>query len=187
MKLLPAVILSLLAGQVLAAPGDILYIHGDDVNMRKAPSTSSDIVLKLSKGHKLVEFQREGAWVEVGADRTEGKSGWVSSSLVGKEFLGGSTKAPANPVFDKFQSAFNKLNAQLEKQTGITLFTKAENLGDGIIQITATNTWLSSKQSDKERNLLAIFQLWNEIEASGLPIAVYIVDKSDVRQMTMKR
>ena len=181
MKLLPTVFLSILAGQVLAAPGDILYIHGDVVNMRKAPSTSSDIVLKLSKGHKLVEFQRDGA------DRTGGKSGWVSSSLVGKEFLSGSTSAPHDPVFDKFQATLNEVNSNIKRQHGIMLFTKSENLGDGIVQLTATDEWLRTSQSNKDNSLQIVFKICDEIEGSGLPIAVYIVDENGNRQMTMKR
>lgn len=178
MKLLPTVILSLLAGQVLAAPGDILYTQGDSVNMRESPSASSNIVLKLNKGHELVEFQRKAEWVEVGAAKSNGKSGWISSSLVGKEFLGGATKTSNNPAFNKFKRSFDELNTNIKKQTGITLFTKAENLGDGIVQITATDTWLRAPHADKENSLQTIFKIWDAIEGTGLPIAVYITDEN---------
>lgn len=187
MKIIATIFGILIASHVFAAPGDILYVHGDVVNMREGPSTSSGIVLKLQKGHKLVEFQRKGKWVEVGADRTGGKSGWIHSSLIGNQFLGGSTKAPADPKFKKFKDAFNELNARIKRKTGITFFTKAENLGDGIVQVTATDTWLSAPQSDRESNLRTIFQLWDAAEGSGLPIAVYVVDKYGNQRMSMKR
>jgi uncharacterized protein YgiM (DUF1202 family) len=177
----------LIAGHVFAEPGDILFVHGDAVNMREGPSTSSGIVLKLQKGHKLVEFQRKGKWVEVGADRTGGESGWIHSSLVGEQFLGGSTKAPADPQFKKLKDAFSELNARIKSTTGITFFTKTENLGDGIVQVTATDTWLSAPQSDRESNLRTIFQLWKAAEGSGLPIAVYVVDKYGNQRMSIKR
>lgn len=187
MKFITALFGILMAGQVLAAPGDILYVHGDVVNMREGPSTSNSIVLKLNKGHKLVEFQRKGKWVEVGADRTGGKSGWIHSSLIGKQFLDGSTKAPADPNFNKFKAAFNELNARIKRKTGITFFTKSENLGDGIVQVTATDTWLSAPQADRESNLRTIFQLWDAADGSGLPIAVYVVDKYGNQRMSTKR
>ena len=187
MKIIAIIIGILMAGHVLAAPGDILYVHGDVVNMREGPSTSSGIVLRLHKGHKLMEFQRKGKWVEVGADRTGGKSGWIHSTLIGSQFLGGSTKAPADPKFKKFKGAFNELNARIKRKTGITFFTEAENMGDGIVQLTATDTWLSAPQPDRESNLRTIFQLWDAAEGSGLPIAVYVVDKYGNQQMSMKR
>ncbi len=187
MKLIAAMFGIFMASQVFAAPGDILYVHGDVVKMRAGPSTSYGIVLNLPKGHKLVEFQRKGEWVEVGADRTGGKSGWIHSSLIGKESLGGPTKAPADPKFKKFKDAFNELNTSVKRKTSITFFTKAENLGDGIVQVTATDIWLSAPQSDRESNLHTIFQLWDAAEDSGLPIAVYVVDKYGNQRMSMKR
>jgi uncharacterized protein YgiM (DUF1202 family) len=187
MKIIVTIFVILIAGHVFAAPGDILYVHGDVVNMREGPSTSSGIVLKLQKGHKLMEFQRKGEWVEVGADKTGGKSGWIHFSLIGKQLLGGSTKAPADPKFKKFKDAFNELNARIKRKTGITFFTKVENMGDGIVQVTATDKWLSAPQSDKESNLRTIFQLWDAAEGSGLPIAVYVVDKYGNQRMSMKR
>jgi hypothetical protein len=187
MKILTIIFGMLVAGHVLAAPGDILYVQGDVVNLREGPSTSSGIILKLHKGHKLMEFQRKGDWVEIGADKTGGKSGWIHSSLIGKKFLGGSTKAPTDPKFMKFKEAFDELNGQIKKKTGIIFFTKAENLGDGIVQVTATDIWLSAPESDRKSNLNTIFQLWNEAEGSGLPIAVNVVDNYGNQRMSMKR
>ncbi len=155
--------------------------------MREGPSTQHPVVLKLKKGHKLVELQRKGRWVEVGADRTGGKSGWIHSSLIGKEFTGGATTAPADPKFQKFKAAFDELNARIKRKTGLTFFTKAENLGDGIVQVTATDIWLRAPRTDRESNLRTIFQLWDAAEASGLPIAVYVVDKHGNQRMSMKR
>lgn len=174
-------------GGALAAPGDILYVQGDVVNMREGPSTQHAVVLQLRKGHKLVEFQRQGRWVEVGADRTGGKSGWIHSSLIGNEFIGGATTAPADPKFQKFKAAFDELNARIERKTGLTFFTKAENLGDGIVQVTVTEMWFSAPRADRESNLRTIFQLWDAAEESGLPIAVYVVDNHGNQRMSMKR
>ncbi len=170
-----------------AAPGDILYVQSDVVNMRKGPSKQHPVVLQLRKGHKLMEFQRQGRWVEVGADRTGGRSGWIYSSLISKEFKGEGTTAPADKKFQKFKAAFAELNARIKRKSGFTFFTKAENLGDGIIQVSATDKWLGAPRTNRESNLRTIFQLWDAAEGSGLPIAVYVVDKHGNQHMSMKR
>ena len=187
MKTLLILFVTLSTGLVLAATGDVLYVHGDVVNMRSGPSTDSEIVIQLNKGHKLLEFRRTGDWVEVGADRTGGKSGWIHSALIGKDFKGGSTKAPANAKFEKFKLAFDELNARIKQQTGIIFFTQADDMGDGIVQVTATDNWLSGPLADRKSNLNTIFQLWDTAEGSGLPIAVYVVDQNGNQRMSQKR
>ncbi len=187
MKFITTILGILMASIVLAISGDILYVQSDVVNMREAPSTTSEIVLKLQKGHKLVEFQRKGEWVQVGAARTEGKTGWIHSSLIRKEFIGGSTTAPYSSEFEKFEMAFNELNSSIKKKTGVTFFTKVENLGDGIIQVTATDIWLSGPKAARQSNLDTLFKIWDAADGSGLPIAVYVVDKNGKQQMLKNR
>jgi len=125
---------------VFAAPGDILYIRGDVVNMRQGPSTKHRIVRQLPAGHKLVEIQRKGEWINVDTDGTGGHSGWVHASLVGPQLQVEATKAPGNAKFEAFKAAFNKAAARAEEKTGMKLFTKTEDLGGGIVQVTATDT-----------------------------------------------
>lgn len=67
----------------LAVPGDKLFIQKDVVNIRTGPGTDKPVLLKLNKGHELVEFHRIGDWLHVGITRTGGKDGWVHRSLVG--------------------------------------------------------------------------------------------------------
>jgi len=99
MKYIFIFLVCMLADNVFATPGDILYVHVEVVNMREGPSTKDPVVLMLLKGHKLLEFQRIGEWVEVEAGRTSGKTGWIHSSFIGKELIGGETRAPANSKF----------------------------------------------------------------------------------------
>ncbi len=39
-----------------AAPGDKLYIQKNGVNVRTGPGTNNPVLLKLNKGHELIEF-----------------------------------------------------------------------------------------------------------------------------------
>ena len=62
---------------------EILVVVKDKVNMRDGPSIDYPIVLELGLGQELMEFKREGRWVQVGAYGTSGKIGWVHQRLVG--------------------------------------------------------------------------------------------------------
>ncbi len=159
-----------------AAPGDVLYIQGNDVNVRKGPGTGFEVILTLNLGHKLVEFGRRGDWVNVGIDRTGGKDGWVHTSFVTSNFPGGGSTAPPDPKFDRFKQAVEILNARVKQRAGIDFFTRIENLGDGIVQLTATQTWLSAPYRDRASNLDTLFDLWDAADGTGLPIMVRIVD-----------
>ena len=100
----------------------------------------------------------------------------MDSSLVGSVSSGGATVAPTDSRFDAFVRDIEKLNNKVKPVAGFPFFTKVENLGDGIVQLTAHNLWLVASRDDRESNLNTLFNLWSAHEASGLPIAVYIVD-----------
>ena len=93
----------------------------------------------------------------------------------------------ATDKFQKFMAAFDKLNTNIKSKMDLVYFTKAEELGDGIIQITATDEWVNMPKTEKENTLRIIFKLWDKAEGSGLPIAVYIVDKNDNQHLSMYR
>ena len=173
-----ALLLIALMQPTWAATGDKLYIQKDDENVRTGPSASNHVLLKLNKGHELVEFSRQDEWIHVGIARTGGKTGWIHSSGVGSVFSGGATVAPADSRFDAFVRDIEKLNNTVKPISGFPFFTKVENLGDGIVQLTAHNQWLAASRDDRASNLNTLFNLWSAHEASGLPIAVYIVDSS---------
>lgn len=177
----------LLACNVLAAPGDSFLVLGNNVNVREGPSLNYPVVLKLHKGHKVMEFQREGEWVEIRTGKTGEKSGWIHSSLLGQESVDAPTKTTGNKKFQKFKTDFDELNARINKKMGITFFTKAEELGNGIIQVTATDAWVNTPKPDKANTIRVLFELWDTAEGSGSPIAVYIVDKQGNQHMSMSR
>ena len=170
-----------------AAPGDTLYVKGNSVNVRSGPSTSASVVMKLGKGHKLLEFERKNGWVHVGIDRTGGKDGWIFGKLVGAEFLGGESVAPDDSRFTSFKDAVFALNERVRQAAGVDFFTKVENLGDGIVRVTATNVWVQAPYSDRESNLKTLFTLWDAAEGSGLAIMVRVVDPHGILVMRKAR
>ena len=163
------------ASVAMAATGNRLLVQGNAVNVREAPSTNAAIVLQLNLGHELLEIRRSGDWVNVGIARTDGKDGWVHASLVGAYSPGGGIVVPPDPKFDKFLQALWGIN-YLAKTMGFDLFIGAENLGDGIINVTTTDVWLSTPNDIRHDNLNTLFNLWDAAEGTGLPILVRIVD-----------
>ncbi len=170
-----------------ADPGDKLYIAGDSVNVRSDPTQTGPVILQLDRGHELIEFGREGEWINVGIARTGGKDGWVHRSLVTSSFSGGGTTAPADPRFNKFREVVEAVNARARSRAGFDFFTKIENLGDGIVELTATEEWLSAPRANRESNLRALFNLWDAADGSGQAIAVYIAEKNGTRVMQRSR
>lgn len=71
-----------LAVAALAAPGDTLYVQGNGVNVRTAPSLKATVKRQVHYGHVVIELQRQGAWVHVSVSHTGGKTGWIHASLL---------------------------------------------------------------------------------------------------------
>lgn len=188
MRKLVIILGCLIAVNVLAAPGDSFNVLGDNVNVRNGLSLKQPVVIKLQKGNRVVELQRQGDWVEISIDKTgDKKTGWIHSSLLGQKINLSPAKITAKGKFQNFMAAFDELNSNIKRKMDLVYFTKAEELGDGIIQITATDAWVNLPKPDKENTLHIIFKLWEENEGSGLPIAVYIVDKNDNQHLSMYR
>jgi hypothetical protein len=139
----------------------------------------------VGRGHKLIEFERKNGWVHVGIVRTGGKDGWIFDELVGAEFAGGESAAPAERSFTDFETTVFDLNERVRRTAGVDFFTKVENLGDGIVWVTATNVWVEAPYSDRESNLNTLFDLWDAAEGSGLPIMVQVVDQQ--RNLVMRK
>lgn len=157
-------------------PGDTLYSQKSGVNVRSEPSASSSVRLRLGIGHELVEFSRQGEWVNVGIARAGGKDGWIHASLVGPVSPGGGSLAPVDARFDAFVRDVEARNAKLKGEAGLVLFSNVENLGDGIVQVTAGPNWGATAVAVREANVTALLDLWAARETSGLPIAVYVIN-----------
>ena len=186
-KALTAAILLFAPNIAWAGPGDTLYAQGNLANVRSAPSKSASVVMAVGRGHKLIEFERKNGWVHVGIVRTGGKDGWIFDELVGAEIAGGESAAPADQRFAKFENTVFDLNERIRRAAGVDFFTKVENLGDGLVWVTATNVWVDAPYSDREGNLNTLFDLWDAAEGSGLPIMVQVVDQHGVLVMRKAR
>lgn len=187
--LLPLLLVSSL---VFAASGDELSVLGNTVNLREGPSTDHTVALKLAKGQKLFEIQREGEWVEVWTGMAGGKSGWIHVSLVTKTAMASPQPPPNREVvfeqaFDKFRPEFAVLNEWLEIETGNMPFTDVEYTGNGVVRVMANATWLDTGRVQREKHLTRIFELWNAVVEVGLPVTVEIVDNQNERLMVMFR
>jgi len=86
--------------------------------------------------------------------------------------------------FQRFKAAFNELNRSVKAQTGSTFFTSCRYAGDGIVNITATDIWLSAPREDRESNAQTIYEMWRAAEGTGLPVFVNFYDQRGNKIMT---
>ncbi len=168
-------------------PGDILAVRGNNVNMRTGPSTNHPVMQQVHRGQELVELQRHGPWVQVMPDKAGGPSGWIHATLVKKDFRQKAAAAPKVDKFQKFQNAFDALNENIRAAQGKILFVNPVAAVDSIINVTATDQWLSLADNDRERHLRDIFEIWDTSEGTGLPISVNVMDQSGKARMIMLR
>ena len=97
-SLLGAVLLGILSGGALAAPGDIHRVSGADVvNLRAGPSDASNIRGRIDHGDEVIELTRDGNWVGVRVLQT-GEEGWSVSRRAGCSQATARRAAAATPV-----------------------------------------------------------------------------------------
>jgi hypothetical protein len=65
-----------------AGSGDVLVPRSDLVRLYEAPTSTAPVVRELDRGHRLLEFQRDGDWIKVVVFRLVGGRGWVRSADV---------------------------------------------------------------------------------------------------------
>lgn len=65
-----------------AAPGDTLYVRGNNVNVRSAPSLHAKVLRQVHYGHVVIEIQRQKQWVKVSLAHSAVKTGWIYAPLL---------------------------------------------------------------------------------------------------------
>lgn len=172
--------------------GKTYYIPQGPVTVSEESVAGSDTVMILGTGQQVTLLGQEGEWLLVGIPLTGGKTGWIEKSALFFDSI-----SPIRPpkggveshqyegteeerrAFGKFLSAFNHLNRRIKEKGGVTFFSGAKYLGDGIVHVTATDLWLNEGTLEQQRsNLDTLFKLWEGAEGTGLPIALYIVDSA---------
>ncbi len=161
----------------LAAPGDKLYINGDNVNVRSGPGLTFQVVVQLDKGRELAEVARQDDWIHVSVVGSESQDGWVHAPLVATV---APTTPPADPKFSEFRHAVISMNASARQRVGAIYFDHMVNLGNGIVQLRATGTWLGEPKAERQSNLASLFDMWNTARGT-----VRIVDQSG--QLVMEK
>lgn len=98
---------------ILGADAGVRYVKSSGVNVRKSPTTDSDVVKKLDLGAKVkITKTVEGEWQQLNLD---GKVAWIS-----KEFL--QKDKPAESADGNYSTAACKYGSSIE--SGVTANTK---------------------------------------------------------------
>ena len=71
-----------------AASGDTLYVRGNNVKVRAAPSLQAPALRQVHYGQVVIELHRRGVWVRVSLSGGQVKTGWIHASLLQIVLLG---------------------------------------------------------------------------------------------------
>lgn len=171
----------------LAALGDPLFVTDDGSNVRAKPNLEAPVLLQVDSGRELFEIGRHDGWVQVGILRTGGITGWIRADLISQVKTAAVTPQSENPAFVKFRAAFDILNARVVSQLGRPFFTSAEDLGDGVVELTATDVWIDAPIDDRQGNLDTLFELWSAADGTGMPVSVRVIDSKGSVVMVKSR
>ncbi len=95
--LLGAAVLGVLISSIppaTAAEGDLWAIDRQNVNVRSGPSTSTDVLMTINPGARIVEIAAKGEWFFVEFP-DQGRRGWVYGPLLVKPGAAAAAPAPA--------------------------------------------------------------------------------------------
>ena len=91
-----------------ATPGQIVYVESKGAEVHAEPNRKAQVIARLRRGHKVIEFERRSGWVRIGMFDNLGRDGWVHGPLLRPEPPGGRpAKEPAkekqkDPALDTF-------------------------------------------------------------------------------------
>ena len=74
-----------LATNASASPGQRYDVRMDDTEVFNAPRADAPVVMRLNKGDRVIEWRRQGSWVNISQMGVVGKEGWVRISRLRTE------------------------------------------------------------------------------------------------------
>ena len=74
-----------LATNAIAAPGQLYDVQKDGTKIYEAPNINAPVVTRLNKGDRVIEWRRQGSWVNISRMGAVGKDGWVKFSRLRTE------------------------------------------------------------------------------------------------------
>ena len=182
-SLLGAVLLGMLSGSALAAPGDIHRVAGADVvNLRAGPTDTSNIRGRVDHGDEVIELTRDGNWVGVRVLQT-GEEGWIYGGLLERVAQSGLLPGDAGQGsggdggFLQLSEGFDRLIRRVNDDLGYRMVEDAAPVADGVLQVQPTAAWLRSGGRDAHMMAaLAFYQLWKNYQ-DGRPVALVMTDE----------
>jgi len=90
-------------------------------------------------------------------------------------------------TYRAFRKYFKRLNTEIKAQKGMAFFENVEYLDNGVIQVTATDIFLSAPETYKQIYLIKMEQTWLDLREPSLQATVRIVDSKGVLRMEKKR
>ena len=169
----------------LAEKGDELVVTKNRVNVRAAASLESEILLRLEKGHHVIEIQRQEDWIKVALGLDDISYGWIHKSLLTKIVKQEDKLSVAN--FEKFIQEFNDHKAVIKKQNDTIYFSKVTHKEKGNIELLATQAWLNSSIEVRNNSLTDVFKLWTKFVSVGSSVSVQVLDEQGERYTLMMR
>jgi Bacterial SH3 domain len=182
-SLLGSVVLALLCGSALAAPGDIHRVSGADVvNLRAGPTDASNIRGKVDQGDEVIELTREGNWIGVRVLQT-GEEGWVYGGLLERVTQSGLLPRDAaagndgDAGFLQLSEGFDRLIRRVNADLGYRMVEEATPVAEGVLQVQPTAAWLRSGGRDAHiMGALAFYELWKNYQ-NGRPVTLVMTDE----------
>jgi uncharacterized protein YgiM (DUF1202 family) len=177
------VLLGILSGSALAAPGDIHRVAGADVvNLRAGPTDASNIRGRVDQGDEVIELTRDGNWVGVRVLQT-GEEGWIYGGLLERVAQSGLLPGDGGPGsggdagFLQLSEDFDRLIRRVNDDLGYPMVEDASPVAEGVLQVQPTAAWLRSGGRDAHMmGALAFYELWKNYQ-DGRPVTLVMTDE----------
>lgn len=181
LRLIAAAAALALPAPAAAAPGDVVEVTSERVNLRAGPSTQTDVVGQASAGDRLVERRREGAWIEARAEAGGATPVWIHASLV-RPVPGAKAAPPAarpstgggGASLVRFRSAIDGLNQQSRQAGGVAYYESVEETEPGTVRIKVGKAWESVPAANRKSSLDTLADLWRLFVPAGRAAKVTI-------------